>query len=159
VAAEADRIHATAIAVGQHGVVFRGASGAGKSDLALRCLAHANGPFALEPVRLVADDQVHLVRSELGIALRAPDSLKGLLEVRGLGPVALPAHMIADGAQERIYLRLIVDLVTPEAVERLPLQPLTETILGCRVPRLRLGAFQVSSATKVLIALQQACRQ
>ncbi|MBM3488544.1 MAG: hypothetical protein FJX67_18250, partial [Alphaproteobacteria bacterium] len=51
------RLHATCIAVDGIGVLVRGASGAGKSDLALRLIDAG--------ARLVADDQV-LVEAAAG---------------------------------------------------------------------------------------------
>ena len=59
-------------------MLLLGPSGAGKSDLLLRLIDRG---FAL-----VADDQVHL---EAGCA-RAPASLRGLVEARGLGIFRLP---------------------------------------------------------------------
>jgi HPr kinase/phosphorylase len=59
-------------------VLLTGPPGSGKSDLLLRLLAR--GFF------LVADDRVEILD---GIA-RAPGTLGGLLEVRGLGIVRLP---------------------------------------------------------------------
>jgi serine kinase of HPr protein (carbohydrate metabolism regulator) len=54
--------HGTAIAIGSHAALIRGASGAGKSDLALRCLAVAPTALIPGPARLVADDRVELKR-------------------------------------------------------------------------------------------------
>ena len=83
------------------GALIEGASGAGKSDLALRALS--------EGFRLVADDRVVLWRSGGRLYGRAPDPLAGALEVRGLDVVAAPALAMAEivlvaraGAPERI---------------------------------------------------------
>jgi HPr kinase/phosphorylase len=70
-------IHASAAARDGAGVLLLGPPGAGKSDLVLRLLPLG---FAL-----IADDQV-LVRD--GVA-SAPERLRGLLEVRGLGLIRL----------------------------------------------------------------------
>lgn len=123
----------------QPSVVFiRGLSGSGKSDLALR-LIEAGG-------LLVCDDQVHLERRQDKIFASAVDTIRGLLEVRGVGLLHMP---VADPAR----VRLIIDLVPREDVPRLP-DPETVDILGVKLPRFRLHAFDVSAALKVHKALE-----
>ncbi len=85
--------------------LLRGPSGAGKSDLALRLIGRG--------ARLVADDQVRLTPATGRLIADAPAALRGLLEVRGVGLV----RFSASGPRE---LRLVVDLVPPERIERLP---------------------------------------
>lgn len=75
-------IHASCIAIGKRGVLILGDSGAGKSDLALRLID--------DGARLVSDDRTELYVSRGMLHARAPKSIAGLLEVRGLGIVALP---------------------------------------------------------------------
>lgn len=83
-------IHASCIAIGRQGVLILGASGAGKSDLALRLID--------EGARLVSDDRTELYVARGMLHARAPKSIAGLLEVRGLGIVALPfAKSVALG--------------------------------------------------------------
>ena len=110
-------VHATCVALRPHGkpsarawraVLLRGPSGAGKSDLALR-LIEAGG-------RLVADDQTRLARHGRGLVATAPTTLAGLIEVRGVGIVKLARGQLLA----RAPLALLVDLVTPDRIERLP---------------------------------------
>ena len=94
---------------GWRGVLIEGRSGAGKSDLALRCLDRG--------FRLVADDRVLVWSSDGRLFGRAPDTLSGLMEIRGLGvrPVsALPLAAIGlvvgaarrrDGRRSRVGQR------------------------------------------------------
>lgn len=131
-------VHATAVAVGGRAVLLRGAPGAGKSDLALR-LIDAGG-------ELIADDQCELRRSAAAVVVRSPAPLAGLIEVRGIGILRLPA--VAD-----IPLALIADLVSRDAVERLP-DPRTETILGVGVPAIRIAPFEASAPAKLRAALR-----
>jgi RNase adaptor protein for sRNA GlmZ degradation len=128
----ARRVHATCIALdgpgGPRGVLLRGPSGAGKSDLALRMIDQG--------ARLVADDQCELHRRDgpAGgrLMARAPAAIAGEMEVRGLGIVGVPILAEAPVA-------LLVDLVAPEAVERLPDEE-SEVIGGLAVPRVALDA-------------------
>ncbi|MCL4766401.1 MAG: HPr kinase/phosphatase C-terminal domain-containing protein [Hyphomicrobiaceae bacterium] len=142
-------MHGTAIALAGRAALIRGASGSGKSDLALRCLAQpATGLISAQPL-LIADDQV-LVESRGGsLLLSCPAAIRGLMEVRGLGVVAVPM-------QERAELALLVDLVIASEVERLPDANATADLLGVPIRRLALSAFEASAPLKLLLALQGA---
>ena len=142
-------LHATAIAANGRAALIRGASGAGKSDLALRCLALAPSGLLPHPVRLVADDRVLLVASGGRLLARAPDAIRGLIEVRGLGIVELPAEIEAE-------LRLVVDLVARGEIERLPDPAARVELRGHRLPALALAPFEASSPVKLLLALARA---
>lgn len=131
-------LHATAVAIDGHAVLLRGASGSGKSDLALRLIDAG--------ARLVADDQSELWRRGAEIIVRAPATIAGLLEVRGIGIVRLDALPEAP-------LALIVDLLVPEALERLP-ERQTERILGLALPLIRVTPFEASAAAKLRLALR-----
>ena len=77
-------IHASCVALGSLGVLLLGQSGAGKSDLALRLID--------EGAKLVADDRTILFVSGRALHAKAPPSIKGLLEIRGVGIVQLPVR-------------------------------------------------------------------
>ncbi|MGH6718667.1 MAG: HPr kinase/phosphorylase [Alphaproteobacteria bacterium] len=129
--------HATCVALGPAGVLIRGPSGRGKSDLALRLIDGG--------ARLVADDRVALARVGAAVAASAPDTLAGLLEVRGLGIVRLPRR-------RRALLGLVVDLVEGTV----PRWPRTGTcsILGVRLRRIALDGRDASAPAKVRLALR-----
>jgi len=77
-----------------------------------------------------------------------PPALAGRIEVRGLGIVKLGrAELIA-----RAPLVLLVDLVPPDQVERMP-EPAHEKVLGVDLPRLALAPFEASIVTKLRLAL------
>lgn len=119
-------------------VLLRGLSGAGKSDLAAR-LIDAGG-------LLISDDQVGLQRRQDKIFADCVESIRGLLEMRGVGLLSYP---VADATR----LRLVVDLVKKEDVPRLPDWDELE-ILGVAVPRIKLCAFEISAALKVMRAME-----
>jgi len=131
-------LHATAVAIDGRAVLLRGASGSGKSDLALRLIDAG--------ARLVADDQSELCREGDTIIVRAPATIAGLIEVRGVGIMRLDALAEAPVA-------LIVDLVLSEAIERLPAR-LSETVLGLTLPRITVTPFDASAAAKLRLALR-----
>ncbi|GGI70564.1 hypothetical protein GCM10007973_04420 [Polymorphobacter multimanifer] len=136
-------VHATAVATpdGRRCVLLLGASGAGKSDLALRLLDRG--------WRLVADDRVVLATSPTGrLTAGAPPPLAGLLEVRGVG--ILPAKAVAGP----VDIALVLDLAA--APERLP-EPGAWQASGLRhhpIPLLALAPFAASAVLKVERALQ-----
>jgi HPr kinase/phosphorylase len=126
--AQIPTIHASAVLVGARAVLIRGASGAGKSRLALALLrGHPSPSFA----RLVGDDRVHLQPSHGRLLVRPAPALAGLIEIRGVGIRRLPFEPVA-------VVGLVVDLASPEA-ERLP-DDLEATIAGLRLPRLAVAA-------------------
>ena len=107
-------VHGTCVALGRTAALLRGPSGSGKSDLALRFLFLARrGPAALEAPILVADDQVCLVRNDGRILAKSPDTIRGKMEVRGVGIVEVKSLMEAE-------LALVVDLMPGVEIERLP---------------------------------------
>ena len=146
---EIELVHGTALALGESAVLIRGASGAGKSDLALRCIAAP--PLAGSALRaeLVSDDQVRLGLRGTAIEASPPPAIAGKIEVRGLGIVTLPFRPSAR-------LALVVDLVAPTDVPRFPLDRMTACYFGIEVPLLRLSAFESSAPVKVILALRGA---
>jgi HPr kinase/phosphorylase len=131
-------VHATAVAIDGSAVLLRGPPGSGKSDLALRLIDGG--------ARLIADDQAVLLRRDCDIVVRAPATIAGLLEVRGVGVLRL------DPLDE-VRLALVVDLVPAAQIERLP-EPRFETILGLAIPLLALAPFEGSTAAKLRLALR-----
>ncbi|CAO3453643.1 HPr kinase/phosphorylase [Azospirillum argentinense] len=118
------------------GVLLRGPSGSGKSDLALRMIDAG--------ALLVADDRVELRVDDGRVMATAPAALAGLLEVRGVGIMPVPAATQAE-------IALVVDLVPRDAVERLPEED-TIDLLDRAVPRLALCPFDASAPAKLKLA-------
>ena len=132
------QVHATCVSIDDAGLLIRGPSGIGKSDLALRLIDKG--------ARLVADDRVDLLVSDNDVIAHAPATLAGLLEVRGLGILRFP---LLDAA----VIHLVVDLVNPKNVTRFPDQRITE-LVGIDVPAVTLDPFEASAVTKVQLALK-----
>ena len=141
------RVHATTIAIAGCAAIIRGASGAGKSDLALRCLMMAPNGLIHHPVHLVADDYTELFDRDGLLFARAPEQISRLLEVRGLGIIDLEATCEAE-------VVLVVDLVEAAELTRLP-DPSAKVLLvqDVRVPVLRLSTSEPSAPAKLLLAL------
>jgi len=137
-------VHATCVAlrIGKRwrAVLLRGPSGSGKSDLALR-LMEAGG-------RLVADDQTHVAKVGRALIATPPPALAGMIEARGVGILELPRGKLLA----RAPVGLLVDLVVPGRIERLP-EPAHETLQEVELPRLDLAPFETSSVAKLRLAL------
>lgn len=118
---------------GWRGVLIRGASGAGKSDLALRLIGQPGW-------RLVADDYAHVFASGGCLYATAPTAIAGRIEARGAG--LLPVCRL-----DLVRLVLAVEL-TGDAVERLP-EPDRAVIEGVALPSVRLNPFEASAVQKV----------
>jgi len=131
------QIHATCVAWKGTGVLLLGRPGSGKSDLALRLIEAG--------ARLVADDRCNLTRKGRRLVATAPATIKGLIEVRGVGVLHAPAVRAAA-------VGLAVELVPRRRVERMP-EPATFESLGLAVPLLRLDPFEASAPIKVRLAV------
>jgi HPr kinase/phosphorylase len=104
-------IHASAVLVGARAVLIQGASGSGKSRLAL-ALLHAAAQGLIPFARLVADDRAHLTAMHGRLLVRPAEALAGLIEVRGLGIRRMPYEPLA-------VVGLLVELGQAD-IERLP---------------------------------------
>jgi HPr kinase/phosphorylase len=134
--------HASAVLVGEIGVLIRGGSGSGKSRL-----AHAL--IAADPAGawLVADDRVILSAVNGRLLADVPAALAGLIELRGLGILKRP--YLAP-----VVVRLVVDLETPEACARLPEAEDGRTMIdGVALSRLSLLVGADDGATRVWAAI------
>ena len=125
-------LHATAVTVAGHGLLIRGASGSGKSALALEMMAHG--------ATLVADDRVIVSLRDNTLWLAPPAPLTGMIEARGLGLL----HAETSGPAP---LAAVLDLDTLETA-RLPQR--RETMLhGQRIPLLHKTAHPYFPAALV----------
>ncbi|MEO1292182.1 MAG: HPr kinase/phosphatase C-terminal domain-containing protein [Pseudomonadota bacterium] len=81
-------VHASAVAWEGRGVLVMGASGSGKSSLCLGLMAMG--------ATLVSDDQTFLEASEGRIIARAPETLRGRIEARGIGLLRIATYSKAE---------------------------------------------------------------
>jgi len=80
------------------------------------------------------------------VVARAPETLAGLLEVRGLGVLRFPFF-------DATIIHLVVDLANPKDVARLPERSITD-LVGMDRPAVTLNPFEASAVTKVRLALE-----
>src|SRR4051794_40356062 len=125
-------LHASCVAVDGLGVLIRGPSGSGKSDLALRLID--------DGAELVADDYCEVVKENGRLVAKAPSLIAGRMEVRGHGIVSLPHRDTAE-------IGAVIDLAPWREIERLP-EESTCTIAGMVLPWIRLDPTTVSAAAR-----------
>lgn len=139
-------VHATAVAVAGRGVLILGASGAGKSDLALRLittsLLAAGRPVE---IRLISDDQVIVERRGDRLFASPPAPIAGQLEVRGLGILPFPYLPEAE-------IHLAVALRPSDKIERLPEPGETYSILDVDVPLIAVDGGKPGAMARVMLA-------
>lgn len=134
------------------GVLITGESGLGKSELALELISRGHG--------LVADDVVELSRiSPSNLEGRCPRLLANLLEVRGLGLLDIRAIFGETAVRRKMRLKLIVHLVRGTTMEneyeRLPLDTLTQDVLGLRIRKV---VVPVAAGRNIAVLLEAAVR-
>jgi len=133
------------------GVLITGESGLGKSELALELISRNHG--------LVADDAVELARVAPNVIEgHCPPLLQNLLEVRGLGLLDIRTIFGEAAVRRKMRLKLIVHLVRATArdsFERLPLQDLTQDVLGLPVRKVIL---QVAAGRNLAVLVEAAAR-
>lgn len=116
------------------GVLLEGRSGIGKSECALDLVSRGH--------RLVADDAVEIrLIAEDELLGSAPDMLRGVMEIRGLGIISIADVYGVSAVSDPIKLQLIVQLEAWDAareVDRLGLDTRTTSVLGVHVPQILL---------------------
>jgi HPr kinase/phosphorylase len=135
-----ERIRGTCVAVDGRGVLLRGPSGGGKSDLALRLIDRG--------ARLVSDDYTDIEHREGRLFASAPPEISGMLEVRGLG-------VLRVASEASVGLDVIIDLAATADTPRMPASEQLE-LHGVFVPIFRLAPFESSAPAKVRLAIRLA---
>ena len=132
-----DTLHATTVAIDGVAVAIEGPSGSGKSDLALRLIDRG--------ATLVSDDISLVTRVDGVLRVRAPDTIRARMEVRGIGIVDL--EQVDD-----VPLALVVRLA--EVVPRMP-ERRARRIAGIETREILVDPRPASAAIIVELALRQ----
>ena len=133
-----ENLHASTVALNGRAVLICGPSGSGKSDLALRLLDRG--------FTLVSDDRTILRKQGDTIFATAPETIKGKLEVRGVGIVDM--EMVSN-----VPVALVVELTSD--IQRMPDDSRERQILGLGVPLVSIDAMTASAPSKVALALDR----
>lgn len=126
------RVHGVFVDVFEVGLLLLGASGVGKSELALELVMRGH--------RLVADDVVECLFRPPGMVFgMATELLQHHLEVRGLGIINIRELFGVTSIRDRKRVDMVVQLVRSDMegdFDRLGLDRRHHTILGVEIPEL-----------------------
>ena len=151
--AESTTVHGVLLDVLGMGVMITGDSAVGKSELALELISRGSG--------LIADDVIELYNiAPETLEGRCPSLLRDFLEVRGLGVLNIRTIFGEAALRPRKNLKLIVHLekpagAEPQYVERLPLKPGVEEIMGVK---LRKVTIPVAAGRNLAVLVEAAVR-
>jgi HPr kinase/phosphorylase len=151
--AESTTIHGVLLDVLGMGVMITGDSAVGKSELALELVSRGSG--------LIADDVIELYHiAPDTLEGRCPPLLRDFLEVRGLGVLNIRTIFGEAALRPRKNLKLVVHLekpasAEPQYVERLPLKPGIEKIMGVS---LRKVTIPVAAGRNLAVLVEAAVR-
>ena len=133
-----ENLHASCVATEGRAVLIAGPSGSGKSDLTLRLLDRG--------FTLVSDDRTIVRKEGNKLIATAPDTIKGKLEIRGVGIVDMDS--LSD-----VPVALVVELTSD--IQRLPDDSRARLVLGTSLPLISVDAMTASAASKVALALDR----
>ena len=125
-------VHASAVCVGEQAILIRGASGTGKSRLALDLIL-AGRAGIIAATKLIGDDRVRLDTRNGRVWVSGVPELEGMIEIRGLGIRRCDFTAEAD-------IALVVDLAAPDAARLPPPERLRTLISGVELPRIPVAA-------------------
>ena len=134
-----EKVYGTCVEIEGIGVLFRGPTGCGKSDLALRLID--------EGAKLISDDYTEISNKNSSLAAQAPKNIRSLLEIRGIGVVKIKSNT-------RVKLSAIIDLVKVGQIERMP-QEKKVNLCGVNIPVFHLNAYEASCVAKVRIIIRK----
>jgi HPr kinase/phosphorylase len=131
-------IHASAVVIGETGILIRGASGAGKSSLARSLIAA--GELRGQHARLVGDDRIRLKAASGRLIAASHPEIAGKIETRGRGILEV-AH------EPAALIQLVVDLAERCGdLPRIPTKATTISWFGeIQIRRLQLPAARSSA--------------
>lgn len=133
-----ENLHASCVSMEGRAVLIAGPSGSGKSDLALRLLDRG--------FTLVSDDRTIVRRDGERLIASAPETIKGKLEIRGIGIVDMESV-------SNVAVALVVELTSD--IQRLPDDSRERLILGVGIPLISVDAMTASAPSKVALALDR----
>lgn len=128
--------HGVFLAIMNVGVLIMGASGVGKSEVAMDLVQRGH--------QLVADDAVEIYRGERSELMgECPNTLKGYIEIRGLGIINIAKMFGPSSVLDNYRLHLVIELVDAtnseiQKVDRLAPSLKDWSFLGIQIPCLKM---------------------
>lgn len=143
-------MHATLLEIYGRGVLLTGASGIGKSEIALELVRRGH--------RLVADDRVDLVNINKKLTGTCPELTKGVMEVRGIGIINVASMFGISSYKDRQDVDYVIELKLLDenySFERIDTSDHFKNILGVYIPNIQIP---VSSGRNLADLIEVAVR-
>lgn len=142
-----DNLYGVMMNIYGKGIMITGKSGIGKSEVALDLINRGH--------MLVADDRVDIKRVHNSILCTAPDLLKRMLEIRGLGIVDVTRMFGANTFMNKCQLDLHIKLIRiNELEEEDRLNPLNSqtNVMGVMIPTITIPITEGKSLSVIIEA-------
>jgi len=139
-------VHGVLMEIMGVGILMLGKSGIGKSENALELVMRGH--------RLVADDVIEVKRMQaLDLIGSAPEMIRNLLEVRGIGVVDIRHLFGVSAVREKARMELVVELLAWDSsmeYERVGLKEEKYRLLGIDLPLVRIPVSPGRNASAIV---------
>ena len=140
-------LHACFLEIYGIGVLLLGESGIGKSEISLELIKKGH--------RLIADDRVNIAAVRGKLIGTCPESIYGMMEVRGIGIIDVARMFGINSLDKRTHIKLVINLVQfrqDEPMERVGMKTDRYEILGESVPLVKLPVSAARSMAEIIEA-------
>ena len=140
-------MHACLLQIYGTGVLLLGESGIGKSEISLELIKKGH--------RLIADDRVDIADVRGKLIGTCPESIRGMMEVRGIGIIDVGRMFGINSLGEKSTIKLVINLVAfnkEEPLERVGMKTDRYEILGETIPVIRLPVSAARSMAEIVEA-------
>lgn len=146
--APVDCLHGVLIQVYGRGILIQGESGVGKSEIALELIKKGHV--------LVADDRVDVYRAHNHLNGEAPEVLRNMLEIRGVGIIDVTSMFGVAATTERSQIDYVIELQKWDqnaVYDRIGGQEETFTVFGIDIPKI---IIPVSEGRSIAVIIEAA---
>lgn len=138
-------MHACLLEIYGIGVMIMGESGIGKSETSLELIRKGH--------RLVADDRVNIADVRGNLIGTCPETIYGMMEVRGIGIINVPRMFGVNSLTKRSEINLVISLVqfkNDEPMERIGMKTDHMEILNESIPLIKLPVSAARSMADII---------
>ncbi|MCI1735017.1 MAG: HPr(Ser) kinase/phosphatase [Bacilli bacterium] len=140
-------LHACLLEIYGTGVLLLGESGIGKSEISLELIKKGH--------RLIADDRVNVASVRGKLIGTCPESIRGMMEVRGIGIIDVARMFGINALADRTHIKLVISLVPfnkDEPMERVGMKTDRYEILDETIPLIQLPVRAARSMAEIIEA-------
>ncbi|MGL5978497.1 MAG: HPr(Ser) kinase/phosphatase [Erysipelotrichaceae bacterium] len=143
-----DNVHGGFLSIFGKGVLIKGESGLGKSEIALELIKRGH--------LLVADDRVDCYKIHNHLIGKAPELLEGMLEIRGVGIISVARMFGVSSVLKKKGVDLVIELEhwsKNKTYDRIGVgEEMFESILGVDIPKISIPVKEGRSMAAVIEA-------